>query len=136
MGCVLRVSGECFDVDAFLSRSHLEPLTVWHKGEPRVPSSSPDGPQHANSGMHVSVSTREFSDLQWQIDDSIGFLRTHREELLRLKDFPGCESVELDFPIEDRDVAVQTDVFPPDFLSLLGDLRTMLTISRYPLLGA
>jgi hypothetical protein len=132
MGCVLRVSGKRFDVDAFLSQSQLEPLTVWHHGEPRAPSSSPTGLQNASSGMNVSVSTRVFSDLQGQINDSIGFLRTHSEELLRLKVFPGCESIEIDFPLEDRDVAVQTDILPPDLLSLLGSLGMTLAISRYP----
>jgi hypothetical protein len=82
--------------------------------------------------MHVSVSTREFSDLTGQIADAIEFLSKNGRELKRLRDFPGLERMDLDFPIEDRDVVYQRDGFPPQLLSLLGGLRIGLVVSRYP----
>jgi hypothetical protein len=82
--------------------------------------------------MNVSVSTCEFSDLRGQIDDAIQFLSDNDQELQRLRDFPGLEEMELDFPIEERDVAVQCDAFPAQVLSLLGGLRIGLIVSRYP----
>jgi hypothetical protein len=82
--------------------------------------------------MNVSVSTREFSDLRGQIEDAVGFLSDNKEEMRRLRDFPGLEGMDLDFPVEDRDSVRQSDAFPPQLLSLLGDLRIGLVVSRYP----
>ena len=82
--------------------------------------------------MNVSVSTCEFSDLRGQIDDAIRFLSNNDEELQRLRDFPGLEEMELDFPVEERDEAVQSNPFPAQVLSLLGALRIGLIVSRYP----
>jgi hypothetical protein len=107
MSCVLRAHGLTFDVDAFLKESSLTPLTVFHQGEPRAPGSNPGGRLIQHSGMNVAVSTGEFSELRRQIEDAILFLETHREEMRRLREFPGGPEVELDFPIEERDVAVQ-----------------------------
>jgi hypothetical protein len=82
--------------------------------------------------MNISVSIREFSDLRGQIDDAIRFLSNNDQELQRLRDFPGLEEMELDFPVEERDVAVQSDAFPAQMLSLLSGLRIGLVVSRYP----
>jgi hypothetical protein len=40
--------------------------------------------------------------------------------------------MDVDFPIEDRDVVYQRDAFPHKLLSLLGRLRIGLIVSRYP----
>ena len=82
--------------------------------------------------MIFSVSTREFSDLRSQIQDAIKFLLENDQELKRLRDFPGLERMEMDFPVEDRDVVFQSDGFPPNLLSLLGGLAIGLVISRHP----
>ncbi len=131
MSCVLRASGRNFDVDEFLKTSSLDALAAFHRGETQLPSSSVTRKSEV-SGMHVSVSTREFSDLTGQIADAIEFLSKNGRELKRLRDFPGLERMDLDFPIEDRDVVYQRDGFPPQLLSLLGGLRIGLVVSRYP----
>ena len=82
--------------------------------------------------MNVSVSTREFSDLSGQIEDAIQFLSENSQELRRLRDFSGVEEIQLDFPIEDRDVVFQRDTFPNKLLVLMGDLGVGLAVSRYP----
>jgi len=129
MSCVLRAYGAYFDVDSFLKDSLLKPLIVYHRGAPRFPNF----PRRDEvSGMNISVSIRGFSDLRGQIDDAIRFLSDNDQELQRLRDFLGLEEMELDFPIEGRDVAVQSDAFPAQVLSLLGGLRIGLIVSRYP----
>ena len=130
MSCVLRAYGANFDVDSFLKDCLLEPEIVYHRGKPRFPNSSRRLDEV--SGMNISVSTCEFSDLRGQIDDAIQFLSDNDQGLQCLRDFPGFEEMELDFPIEERDVAVQSDAFPPQLLSLLGALRIGLVVSRYP----
>ncbi|MGA9511857.1 MAG: hypothetical protein WBV55_24780 [Candidatus Sulfotelmatobacter sp.] len=131
MSCVLRASGTNFDVDEFLKTSSLDALTAFHRGELQFPSSIVTR-KSEYSGMHVSVSTREFSDLRGQIQDAIEFLSKNDRELRRLRDFPGLQRMDLDFPIEDRDVVYQRDGFPHKLLSLLGGLRIGLIVSRYP----
>ncbi|MGB8986530.1 MAG: hypothetical protein WCC37_08005 [Candidatus Sulfotelmatobacter sp.] len=128
---MLRASGTNFDVDEFLKTSSLDALTAFHRGELQFPSSSVTRKSEC-SGMNVSVSTREFSDLRGQIKDAIEFLSKNDRELRRLRDFDGLERMDLDFPVEDRDVVYQRDAFPHKLLSLLGGLGIGLIVSRYP----
>jgi len=132
MSCVLRASGEDFEVDDFLKGSPLKALVVVHRGDARVPGSTSTDSSHERSGMNISVSTREFSDLSGQIEDAIQFLSENSPELRRLRDFSSVEEIQLDFPIEDRDVVFQRDTFPNKLLVLMGELGVGLTVSRYP----
>ena len=113
---------------SFLRGSALKPLIVFHRGQPRFPGSKVE----EQSGMNVSVSEREFSDLSGQINDAIQFLAEHANELARLGNYPGVQRIDLDFPIVDRDVAFQSDSFPAALLSQMGELQIGLVISRYP----
>jgi hypothetical protein len=134
MSCVIRAYGKDFDVDAFLKHSTLVPLVVARRGEGRAPNSrNPALRRHEQSGVNISVSTREFSDLEGQIEDAMRFLSANESELHRLRDSPGLEGISLDFPIEERDVIFQSDTFPARLLSLLGDLDIALVVSRYPM---
>lgn len=131
MSCVLRASGTYFDVDEFLKTSTLDVLTAFHRGEGRFSTSSVTR-RSEQAGMTVIVSTREFSDLSGEIEDAIAFLKHNDQELRRLRDFPGLQRMEMDFPIEDRDTVYQRDAFPHELLLLLGNLRIGLMISRHP----
>ena len=130
MSCVLRAAGRDFDIDSFLNSSALKALVVYHRGEQQFP----DAPIHLmeQSGMNISVSEREFSNLAGQIEDATRFLSENASELERLRAFPGVERLELDFPIVDRDAPVQTDLFPADLLLRMGNLKIALRVSRYP----
>jgi len=132
MSCVLRASGTNFDVDEFLKTSSLDALTVFHRGEAQRRGSVATQHRTSQAGMSVHVSQREFSDLRGQIEDAVKFLEDNDQELKRLRDFPGLERMDLDFPVEDRDVVFQSDAFPPRLLSLLGALRIGLVVSRHP----
>ncbi len=134
MSCVLRASGANFDVDEFLKISSLDALTAFRPGAVQFPTSSVTR-RTDYSGMNVSVSTREFSDLNGLVDDAVGFLQENDRELRRLRDFPGLERMDLEFPVEDRDLVFQRDAFPHQLLSLLGELRIGLIVSRYPALS-
>jgi hypothetical protein len=131
MSCVLRASGKNFDVDEFLKTSSLDALTAFHRGAAQFPASSVTR-RCDHSGMKVSVSSRESSDLRGQVKDAVGFLIDNNQELKRLRDSPGVERIDLDFQVEDREMVFQSDAFPPDLLSLLGELRIGLVISRSP----
>jgi len=131
MSCVLRARGPHFDVDAFLKASSLDALTAFHRGEAQFEASSVSR-RGSCSGMNISVSTRESSDLKGLVGDAIRFLTDNGAELRRLRDFPGSQRMDLDFPVEARDQVFQSDSFPPHLLSLLGELRIGLVVSRSP----
>lgn len=131
MSCVLRASGANFDVDSFLKDSTLRPLIVYHRGSVRFPSSNRTQRLEEESGMNVEVSAKEFSDLPGQIRNAIQFLLDNTYELDRLVGFPELQRIVLDFPVENRDVPVQSDTFPAELALLLGNLRIGLVVSHY-----
>jgi len=132
MSCVLRVRGVEFAVDTFLSNSTLKPVAVFRKGHPQYPEVKPEGPKLDASGLHIVVSEADFSMLQAQIADAVEFLERNRTELSHLKAFPGIDKISLDFGIEEREVAAQSERFPPKLLSLLGELGVWLEFTLYP----
>lgn len=102
---------------------------VFHQGESRF-KTQPKG-KVAQSGFNAKVSSEDAGNLAGQIKDALTFLQEYEKEIKRLVDFPGVEGVELDFAIEQRDVFVQSDRFPPKLLLLCGQLGVELTVSRY-----
>jgi hypothetical protein len=130
MSCVLRAVGVNFDVDAFLRDSPFTRASIFHRGEPRIPAVA-DSKQRSASGFNLPVSEAGFDNPDGQIQDVGRFLREHEDELRRLSGFPGLEEVCLDFGIERRDVAAQTDVFPADLLWQTGALDIDLVVTHY-----
>jgi len=108
MSCMFRATGLDFAVDKFLQQSTLIPDSVWRRGERRLAKRV-----HEGSGFSMVASHADMSNLQQQVEDAIPFLKANQVELEQLQNFPGIERIYLDFGIEDRDVAVQCDYFPP-----------------------
>jgi len=136
MSCVLRVSGADFAVDTFLADSSLKAVAVFRRGQPKSPAANPKGPKLNASGFHAVVSEADFSKLHIQIADAVQFLEQNHTDLSRLKAFLGVDGISLDFGIEERDVAAQSERFPPKLLSLLGDLGIWLEFTLYPVAEA
>lgn len=133
MAAVLRVSGLAFDPDRFCVGSDLRPCKIYRRGEPVFPASQPEGRRNDSSGMNVIVSEAGFAELPLQIEEATAFLEAHREELARLRDFPGVEAMTLDFGIARRDVVVQCDYLPPELLRAAGELGIGIELSQYPI---
>lgn len=130
MPCVLRVRGATFAVDEFLAKSSLQPITVFHRGEKQ---SGFEKARPVNfSGFHADVSAADFSNLQGQISDAVQFVEQNRNELARLAGFPGVEHLSIDFGIEERDIAAQSERFPPNLLQMIGSLGIWLEFTLYP----
>jgi hypothetical protein len=136
MPTVLRAYGSQFDLDAFLALSRLPVCSVVRQGDPIYPASRPNGPRHDRSGVHVSVSDADFSDLARQAREVADFLQARRDEIRQLCEFPGIEDVTLDFGIERRDVPIQCDYLPPDLVRLAGALGLGIELSNYRALAA
>ena len=78
------------------------------------------------------ASEADFSNVELQIGEVIHFREQDQLELARLVAYPGVEEVMLDFGIEGRDIAAQTERFPPKLLSILGRLGIWLEFTLYP----
>jgi hypothetical protein len=127
-GCVLRVAGDSFDVDAFLASSSLRPCHIYRRGDPGFPASR--GPQEL-SGFNVLVSESDDS-LEAQIPDALDFLNDNSDEILRLVAATGVHEVTLDFGTLFRDVAVQGERFPAGLVATAGALGVGLSVTLYP----
>jgi hypothetical protein len=132
MSAVLRAFGADFDVDAFLAGCTLPVCAVKRRGEPVFPASQPDGRQHKQSAVHVSVSDADFGEFPRQVEEATAFLRAEPDQVRRLCEWPGVEGVTLDFGIAWRDVAAQSDHLPAELVRLAGALGLALEVSHYP----
>ena len=125
-GCVLRVSGDCFQPQGFLDDSDLVPWNVFRKGERKAEKRSWD-----SSGFTVVVSEASGDDLAQQIQDAIEFLRMHKEEVARLMRSEGLDYVQLDFGVNRKNGFLQSSYLPPELLALAGALGLGVEISIY-----
>jgi hypothetical protein len=128
MSCVLRASGAEFDAAAYLADSPFRRATVYGRGDPAWAGAARG---RASAGFNVSLGEDDGGGLAAQIDEAIEFLDLHEDELRRLGRFPGVEEVEIDFAIEWRDAAMQTDCFPPELLWRAGALDIGLRVTHY-----
>ncbi len=132
MAAVLRVTGKDFDVGEFLAGSTLTARRVFRRGEPRFLGSHTHLRRNEKSGINVLASDVAFNEFTRQIAETTEFLLAEAEEIRRLVNFPGVETVTLDFGIERRDVVVQSDHFPADLIRVAGSLGLSIELSQYP----
>ncbi|GAC1472091.1 MAG: hypothetical protein NVSMB9_18930 [Isosphaeraceae bacterium] len=132
MSAVLRVFGEEFEPDGFCATTTLQPCHLYRKGEPKFPASQPNGRHNDKSGINFVASEADFDEFPRQVEEATAFLLLHRQELSRLRDFPGVEDMTLDFGIARRDVLVQCDHLPPTLLRAAGELGIGIELSQYP----
>jgi hypothetical protein len=130
MTCILRAGGRTFDPDAFLADSALPDPVVHRRDDPAWPGEQ-EQPPRARSGFNVTVSDASMDALDVQIEEAIAFLDRHEDELRRLGRYEGVEDMTIDFGIAWRDVAAQTDWFPPELLWRAGALDIGLCVSHY-----
>jgi hypothetical protein len=136
VGCVLRVAGRDFDVDAYLRRGGLIPTAVYRRGEARFPT-LPRARKNLQSGFNIVVSKKDSSDFAGQVKDAVSFLVRHRRAVRALRRQKGVEDAILDFGVERRpEAVVQIEVFPEDLVRLAGDLGLALELSFRPASGA
>lgn len=129
---MLRASGDDFDVDEFLLDCELEPNRIFRKGTPRFPASQPDGPVLKSSGLNFVVSDADFSELDIQMQDALAFLSEHKEFVAKLRDYPGVESLGIDFGAEIHPPGWYSFHFTCDLLLAIGSLGIELELSVYP----
>jgi hypothetical protein len=109
----------------------LKPYSIWHKGDV---ASQQTGRVIMHGGFSCDVSTRE-DDFRGQVADAIDFLKTNREDLLRLGLISEIERI-FAFGIS---VQIVDEVWPFWFYRLpaelarrAGELNIDVQISIYP----
>ncbi len=105
--------------------------SVYIRGEPRLPRAQAEGKKNATSGVNITVSQADFTNLKRQIRETLRFLEKYKSALARIRRTPGVEQITLDFGVAARDVAAQFDSFPPELLLAAGKLGIGLEISWY-----
>jgi hypothetical protein len=131
MSCILRISGEGFDVDDFILQSKISPYTKFYKGSPRV-ESKPDGEKIKSSGCNLEISHADFDEFKQQVQDAIDYLNNHHQELQYINVTPEIQYAVLDFGVEyDPDKFTQTQYLPTELLKLSADLGISIEISIY-----
>jgi hypothetical protein len=125
-GCVLRATGDSFQVENFLEVSSLVPCNIFIKGERKASNRLWD-----TCGITIVVSDSDGSELATQIRDAIEFLRNNRDELFRLRNFDGVEVMELDFGIYRKNGFLQSNLFPAELIVFAGDLQIGIELSIF-----
>jgi hypothetical protein len=126
MSCVLRATGNDFQVESFLPSSSFFPCNVFLKGELRSKDSAWD-----SNGLTIEVSEAASNNLVQQIQDALDFLQVNKSELIRLRNYSGLEMMSLDFRVDRRDVFIQSNFFPSNLITLAGELELCIELSIY-----
>jgi hypothetical protein len=135
VGCVLRVAGRDFDVDAYLMRGALVPNAVYRRGEARFPT-LPRARKSLESGFSILVSKTNAAPFAEQTEDAVSFLAHHRRAIRALRRHAGVETAVLDFRMEQPpEFTGQGQVFPEELVRLSGELGLALELSFYPATG-
>lgn len=131
MSCILRASGNDFDIDGFIARASLEIDSLWRKGEKRF-SKSATSEINQSSGVRIVASAADFSQLAKQIEDATSFLRQNLEQIKLLASFPGVKFAVLDFGTEIYPPGWASFTFPAALIALAGEAGVSLCLSVYP----
>lgn len=127
--CYLRVSGESFDVDGFVSNSRMtadtEKFTKWYKGEPYRRT------VRESSGFMLDICEVESEGIEEQTTKAIIFLKDNFDELKTLLEQPEVNDAYLQFVINKRNIANQNDFFPAELVRLSGNLGLGILLSQY-----
>ncbi len=130
MACYLRGYGATFDVDAFTRTSSLPHDDVWRVGETRSVKWPKAPLTYEDSGLQMVVGKSE--DIKGQANEAIAFLKLNGDEIRRLANAAGIDSIKFDFSLWwEEGVGTQFVGFPPELLRLLGAANCGLEVSYY-----
>ena len=129
MSCILRVVGKELNVKELL-KIHSSPDTYWIKGQSRL-LGKPNGSKHLRSGAHYCLSEADFNEFEQQKEDVIKYLIQNEDKMKAIQQLSGLDDVYLDFGIEQRDVAIQSDYLPSELIQLAGKFGLGIRMSQF-----
>ncbi|QHS63551.1 hypothetical protein [Chitinophaga agri] len=102
-----------------------------NNGEPRS-SLKPNGEILPYSFVTIETSNADFNTLSTQVQDTVSFLKLHRDQLMQIKGTEGVEHINLDFGIEMTDGKFSEKIFLPiELISLAAELNMTVQLSIY-----
>ena len=106
---------------------------VYQRGKLIYPASKLLKKRYRLSGLNIQLTANHGLDakLYALVRCAQKVIKRHRDELQRLRKFPGVQYARLDFGISELDVAGQFEYIPHEFLLELGRLKIDLEISIY-----
>jgi hypothetical protein len=106
------------------------PVAVVRRGQPQWAKAPSGSPILNESGFHAVAA--DFSNLKMEIADGFVSWSKIKRNWRGLSLSPSVEKVSLDFGIEERDMAAQSERFPPNLLRVVGNLGIWLEFTLYP----
>ena len=129
-GCVLRVKSATTEVEKLVEASRLQPVSIYRKGQRRVPSARK---LSRVSGFNVDVSRLD-TGVKEQTRDAIRFLKRHRADLQRLRRVKTYKGMTLDFGLFDlatKNRPWPTYRLPAELIRLAGKHEIEIELSFY-----
>lgn len=135
MACILRISGDDFDVDRFIAESEWkdvdsELLRVYHKGEF---INTLNKRRHVDSGFSITVSKAGFEDFEQQQRDAISFLSTYAKSFNHLREYHIDNWHCLDFGLDTfpPNRFSKTYIISPELMRLCAEYNLEIYMSNY-----
>ena len=128
------MGGPDFDVDRFVGETRTTVLASWRKGDARQFPKGDTRP-YPRSGVNVEADGGEyvFGALPRQVEQALGFLAKHGDELRRVTARAEHTYALLDFTSAfTEDTMTKTVEFPPKLVQAAADAGLGLTVSFYP----
>jgi hypothetical protein len=132
MSCYLSIGGEEFDAISFSNATKLENAIIRLKGELINPLRGP----HPISSVGVNISKADYTDLPGQIQDTISYLKNHREQLSIIKKSSGISFANLNFGVtfnikEFNKKQIKSFFWPGELVELAGNLGISIELTLY-----
>lgn len=128
--CTLQFTGVHFDYESFLSETSFNQEDLLMRGGLSIPDDVREKMKrvpHAKSlletfdqrGLVIKVS--EETDINLQMQEAILFLKKHKEDLQKMKQYSGIDMIAMKFNCEDNENRRNFDDFPSEFHELLSE---------------
>lgn len=99
--------------------------------------SKPEGRKVEHSSLSIQTSKADWDELDKQINDTIRYLKRHKDKLSYIKEVKEVDFALLDFGInlriDGKKVIAQSDTFPNALLKLAGEIGLDIELSIYPI---
>lgn len=129
MSAILRVAGKSFDVDDYVKNCPFKIVMIYRRGEKKTPKSSRT---NERSGLNIEVSSIDFDNYEGQLEESLSFMQKNEVELTRLRDFPGVDTICIDYGADIHPPGWCSFYFPHALLLKAGEMKIDLELSIYP----
>ena len=128
IGTTLRVGGTSLDISALLSQIRIKPCAVFRKGHP---VNSICSHLAKRNGANFAIRNASGRDLPKHISETIDFLKAHQEDLLAIRQFPGIDSLNIDFSTPSENELIRNLYLPADLVTLAAKFGCSINISMY-----